>query len=127
MKKERGQKELLYKNKKKTNYIFITIIGMITIIIAINYVSHPSPIIIDIVDGLSPFPSPYIYYIHYVIIVLPYRNYNCHRYYGDWEIVLLYVHDALTAKRYISCSQFRDTYTFLANYTKKNEEIDASD
>lgn len=26
-----------YENKKKTNYIFITIISMITIIIAINY------------------------------------------------------------------------------------------
>jgi len=50
MKKERGQKSYCaYKNKKKTNYIFITIIGTITIIIAINYVSHPSPIIINIV------------------------------------------------------------------------------
>lgn len=42
--KKRGQKRLLCirKQKKKTNYTFITIIGMITIIIAINYCQSPA-------------------------------------------------------------------------------------
>lgn len=55
-----------YENKKKTNYTFITIIGIITIIIAINYCqSHlPPTFIIDIVryNGLVHSPPPYIVY-----------------------------------------------------------------
>jgi len=53
------------KTKKKTNYIFITIIGMITIIIAINYVRHHPLLLTLFVDGLSPIPSPILYILRY--------------------------------------------------------------
>lgn len=63
-----------YENKKKTNYIFITIIGMITIIIAINYCQsiHHLLLLILFVDGLSPFPSPILYTLcyYYPIVII---------------------------------------------------------
>lgn len=82
-----------YENKKKTNYTFITIISMITIIIAIIYCQSLAYVILlilfvhDLVHSLPP------YYIYIYITLLPYRDYDCHRcrYYGDWLYYCTYI------------------------------------
>lgn len=71
-----------------TNYTFITIIGIITIIfiIAINYCqSKPATYLLLLISFVNDLVhSPILHCINYVIL-LPYHNYNCHRYhyYGD--------------------------------------------
>lgn len=74
--RERGQKRLLCirKQKKKTNYIFITIIDMITIIIAFNYCQSSTYIIIDIVCWrFKSIPFPHTVYTlcyYYPIMII---------------------------------------------------------